>query len=174
VSLQLILDHIVSVVRPALRKYLAAEEALTFALTSNDASVADTARQDVMLAARQATDVLHHLSDCAVRSEAPNAVPPGNSKVVHCPLRISDSIGCDTQMPSSVKANLLDDGVVDTLVSAGAASGVNRPLSPIGRLPARRFSGHVDDDLAGRTISGQPRDRCRWYRVNRSDCDDRG
>jgi hypothetical protein len=53
-------------------------------------------------------------------------------------------------MPSSVKANLLDDGVVDTLVSAGAASGVNRPLSPIGRLPARRFSGHVDDDLRAR------------------------
>jgi hypothetical protein len=24
-------------------------------------------------------------------------------------------LGCDTQMPSGVKANLLDDGVVDTL-----------------------------------------------------------
>jgi hypothetical protein len=37
-------------------------------------------------------------------------------------LRISDAIGCDTQMPSSVNANLLHDGIVDTFVSVGATS----------------------------------------------------
>src|SRR6202521_3960586 len=46
-----------------------------------------------------------------------------------CPLRVSGSIGCDTQMASSVKANLLDDGVVDTLVSVGAKSGVHTSAS---------------------------------------------
>src|SRR6202023_2144667 len=34
-------------------------------------------------------------------------------------MKASDSVG--TQMPSAVKANLLDDGVVDTLVSVGAS-----------------------------------------------------
>ena len=60
--MQPILDHIAGVVRPALRKYLAAEKALTVALESKDAGAVSTARQDVMLAARQAADVLHHLS----------------------------------------------------------------------------------------------------------------
>jgi hypothetical protein len=36
-------------------------------------------------------------------------------------LRISGSVRCDTQMPSSVKASLLDDGVADALVSGGAS-----------------------------------------------------
>jgi hypothetical protein len=35
-------------------------------------------------------------------------------------MRMSGSIDCDTQMPSSEKVNLLDHGVVDTLVSVGA------------------------------------------------------
>jgi hypothetical protein len=39
--------------------------------------------------------------------------------IVRC---ASDSIGCDTQMPSSVGPNLLDDGVVDTLGSVGEKS----------------------------------------------------
>ena len=50
--MQPILDHIAGVVRPALRKYLAAEKALTAALESKDAGAVSTARQDVMLAAR--------------------------------------------------------------------------------------------------------------------------
>lgn len=61
--MQPILDHVATVVRPALRKYLTAEEALTAALASRDADAAVGARQEVMLAARQAVDVLHHLSD---------------------------------------------------------------------------------------------------------------
>jgi hypothetical protein len=47
----------------------------------------------------------------------------------NCRLRISDSIECDTQMPSRVTANLLDDGVVDTLVSVGATSSVHTSVS---------------------------------------------
>jgi hypothetical protein len=44
-----------------------------------------------------------------------------------CELSVahSDLLRCDTQMPSNVKANLLDDGVVDTLVSVGAKSGAS-------------------------------------------------
>jgi hypothetical protein len=69
--MQLILDHISAVTQPALRKYLAAEKALTDALESKDAGAGGTARQDVMLAARQATDVLHHLSDFVFKEPSP-------------------------------------------------------------------------------------------------------
>src|ERR1700737_3845814 len=62
-----ILDHIAVVVRPALRKYLAAEKALTAALDSKDVR----ARTDLMLAARQAVDVLHHLSDFVLKEPSP-------------------------------------------------------------------------------------------------------
>lgn len=65
--MQPILDHIANVVRPALRKYLSAEEALTIAIQSGDANAAVAARQEVMLAARQAVDVLHHLSDFVLK-----------------------------------------------------------------------------------------------------------
>jgi hypothetical protein len=44
-------------------------------------------------------------------------------------VRMSGSIGCATQMPSSVTANLLDDGVVDTLGLVGAMSGVHTSVS---------------------------------------------
>ena len=47
-------------------------------------------------------------------------------------------------MPSSVKANLLDDGVVDTLVSVGASSGVHTSVyinvSDSARIPSRNSS----------------------------------
>lgn len=66
--MQQILDHIDAVVRPALRKYLAAEQVLTDARNSEHA---DVARQDVMLAARQAVDVLHHLSDFVFKEPSP-------------------------------------------------------------------------------------------------------
>lgn len=69
--MQSILNHIAAVIQPALRKYLAAEKALTDALKSTGSSGADTARQDVMLAARQATDVLHHLSDFVHKEPSP-------------------------------------------------------------------------------------------------------
>jgi hypothetical protein len=69
--MQPIFDHIASVVRPALRNYLAAEKTLTIAVKSNDTSALDASRQDVMLAARQAVDVLHHLSDLVLKEPSP-------------------------------------------------------------------------------------------------------
>src|SRR5260370_16606166 len=68
-----ILDHVAAVVRPALRNYLADERALTDAIVSNDHEAACTARQDVMLAARQAVDVLHHLSDFVLKEPSASA-----------------------------------------------------------------------------------------------------
>jgi hypothetical protein len=69
---QPILDHIATVVRPALRRYQAAEAALTNALTSNDAKAAETAREETMLAARQAVYELHHLSDFVFKEPSPS------------------------------------------------------------------------------------------------------
>ncbi len=62
-NLQTVLDHIHAVVRPALRKYLEAENGLTSTPQSGDAL------QNVMLAARQAVDVLHQLSDFVLREK---------------------------------------------------------------------------------------------------------
>ncbi len=66
-SMQPVLDHVATVVRPALRQYLAAERSLTDALASKDSNTIAATRQDVMLAARQAVDVLHHLSDFVLK-----------------------------------------------------------------------------------------------------------
>jgi hypothetical protein len=46
---------------------MAAEKVLTAALQSGDTTAAASARQEVMLAARQAVDVLHHLSDFVLK-----------------------------------------------------------------------------------------------------------
>ena len=43
--------------------------------------------------------------------------------------RFNERRAHDTQMPSRVKVNLLDDGVVDTLASVGATSGVHDSVS---------------------------------------------
>jgi hypothetical protein len=64
-------DHIDNVIRPALRKYLAAEKTLTNAHNSKDADATRMARRDVLLAARQAVDVLHHLSDFVLKEPSP-------------------------------------------------------------------------------------------------------
>jgi hypothetical protein len=69
--MQSILDHIARVVRPALRKYMEAENALTAAVLSNDTMAVDAARQDVMLASRGAATVLHHLSDFVFKEPSP-------------------------------------------------------------------------------------------------------
>jgi hypothetical protein len=66
-----ILDHVEGIVRPALRKYAAAEKALTAANKSGDQQAIDEARQVVLLAARQAVDVLHHLSDFVQNEPVP-------------------------------------------------------------------------------------------------------
>ena len=66
-----ILDHIAVAVWPALRRYLAAEQALTDALATKDAKTVGAARQDVMLAGRQVVDLLHHLSDFVLKEPSP-------------------------------------------------------------------------------------------------------
>jgi hypothetical protein len=66
-EMQTVLDHIGMVVRPALRKYAEAEDSFTNAPQSEDA------RQNVMLAARQAVDVLHHLSDFVLKEPSPTS-----------------------------------------------------------------------------------------------------
>ena len=65
--MQSTLNHIAEVVRPALRKYLASEKKLAEALESKDLVAIETARQEVMLAARQAANELHHLSDFVLK-----------------------------------------------------------------------------------------------------------
>lgn len=62
-----ILNHFDSVVRLALRNYARAEDALTDAVSFGDQEAADDARQAVMLAARQAVDVLHHFADFVLK-----------------------------------------------------------------------------------------------------------
>ena len=62
-----ILEHVERVVRPALRKYLAAERVLTEAVLSRDAIAIDAAREEVKLAARQAAVELHHLTDFVLK-----------------------------------------------------------------------------------------------------------
>ena len=65
--MQSTLNHINEIVRPALGKYFASEKKLTEALESKDSVAIKTARQDVMLAARQATNELHHLADFVLK-----------------------------------------------------------------------------------------------------------
>ncbi len=48
--------HVDRVTSPALRQYIAAEDALTAAVKCNEPKAIDVAREDVMLAARQAVD----------------------------------------------------------------------------------------------------------------------
>jgi hypothetical protein len=72
-------------------------------------------------------------------------------------------------MPSSAKASLLDDGVVDTLGSVGAASGVHTSISiseraailskspPSRRRPTRRYDGRSPIDwriLVSQSVPG--------------------
>jgi len=68
-----ILDHFESVVRPALRNYARAEDALTEAVSSGDEKTVYDARRAVMLAARQAVDVLHHFADFVLKE--PSTLP---------------------------------------------------------------------------------------------------
>ena len=68
---QQILDHIAAVIRPALRKYSAAEKALAESVLSQDVRAIEAAREEVKLAARQAGDVLHHLSDFVLKEPSP-------------------------------------------------------------------------------------------------------
>ena len=69
--MQDILDHINRTVRPALRAYLAAEQALTAAQVTGDEAASDVARGEVMRTARTAATELHHLADDALHHPPP-------------------------------------------------------------------------------------------------------
>jgi hypothetical protein len=51
---------------------LDAEKAVTEVLKSRDARAITATRQDVMLAGRQAVDVLHHLADFVLKEPTPS------------------------------------------------------------------------------------------------------
>ncbi len=59
--MQSILDHLDNIVRPAIRDYVTAEEALDAAHTSKDQAAIADARLNVMRVARTAAIELHHL-----------------------------------------------------------------------------------------------------------------
>jgi hypothetical protein len=69
--MQAILDHIDTVIRPALRNYSAAEA--TFTAAQNDGAGVDEALNRVMLTARQAANELHHLADFVLNNPPPRS-----------------------------------------------------------------------------------------------------
>ena len=66
-----ILDHVELIVRPGLRNYAAAERTLTDAQIAKDPAAIAAARGEVILAARQAVDGLHHLADFVFKEPSP-------------------------------------------------------------------------------------------------------
>jgi hypothetical protein len=71
--MQTILDHLDNIVRPAIRDYFAAEEALDAANAKGDAQAVADARFEVIRKARTAAVELHHLADFVVNNPAPGA-----------------------------------------------------------------------------------------------------
>jgi hypothetical protein len=69
--LQAILDHLANIVRPAIRDYVAAEEALDAASASKDQAAIDAARHDVIRKARTAAVELNHLTDFVLHHQTP-------------------------------------------------------------------------------------------------------
>jgi hypothetical protein len=74
-----------------------------------------------------------------------HAYLPSSPRAEPCPVRTSGSIDYGTQMPSSVTANLLDDGVADTLGLVDAMSGAHTSVcidaSDRRRIAAARMNG---------------------------------
>jgi hypothetical protein len=69
--MQPILDHLDNIVRPAIRDYFAAEEALDAANAKGDAQAVANARFDVIRKARTATVELNHLTDFVLHNQTP-------------------------------------------------------------------------------------------------------
>jgi hypothetical protein len=70
--MQTVHDHLDKIVRPALRKYVAAEKTLDEASESNDPDAIDAARAEVMRTARTAATELHHLADVVLVDTTPS------------------------------------------------------------------------------------------------------
>lgn len=69
--MQAILNHLDNIVRPAIREYFAAEEALDAANASKDQAAIDAARLEVIRKARTAAVELNHLTDFVLHNQAP-------------------------------------------------------------------------------------------------------
>jgi hypothetical protein len=70
--LQTVLDHLDKIVRPAIRNYVAAEEALDAAHASKDQAAIAAARDNVMRLARTAAIETHHLQDVILSNLRPH------------------------------------------------------------------------------------------------------
>jgi hypothetical protein len=70
-TMQAVNHHLDTVVRPALRCYVAAEKALDQAHQAGDQAAVDAARGEVMRTARTAATELHHLADVVLVDTAP-------------------------------------------------------------------------------------------------------
>jgi hypothetical protein len=71
VCMQAVLVHLDAIVRPALRKYIAAERALDHASACKDQAAIDVARAEVMRTGRTAATELHRLGDVVLVDTAP-------------------------------------------------------------------------------------------------------
>jgi hypothetical protein len=69
--MQAILDHLENIVRPAIREYFTAEEALDAANASKDQATIDAARLEVIRKARTAAVELNHLTDFVLHNQVP-------------------------------------------------------------------------------------------------------
>lgn len=69
--MQVIIEHLNNVVRPALRAYIAAERGLDAADESKDVGRIEDARQEAMRAARTAAIELNHFQDVVLHNPSP-------------------------------------------------------------------------------------------------------
>jgi hypothetical protein len=69
--MQAILDHLANIVRPAIRDYVTADEALDAASASKDQAAIDAARHNVIRKARTAAVELNHLTDFVLYHQTP-------------------------------------------------------------------------------------------------------
>jgi hypothetical protein len=111
-SMKRILDHVDGVVRPALRKYVTAEQSLTAAIASTDAIAIDAAHEVVKLAARQAAVELH-LADFVLKEPSSSlrfadiagvrSAVEANASFFGRAVRLPMSASCEiSPMPSSI------------------------------------------------------------------------
>jgi hypothetical protein len=99
---------------------------------------------------------LHSVGWCSVGADITALRTSWVPRSKNRPLGISDAIGCDTQMASSVTANLLDDGVVDTLESVGVRSGIHTSAS-------------INASDSAQILRAALREACQQMRVTRDD-----
>jgi hypothetical protein len=85
--MQAILDHLDTVVRPALRDYLSAETALNAAHESKDPIGVELARKAVMRVARSAAVELHQFADLVANEPTPQLLPFKNAEAARAAVK---------------------------------------------------------------------------------------